>query len=239
MSLMRLDKMLSELGIGSRKEIRKLIVGGRVRIDETTVKNGEIKINPLNCTVFLDDEPLEYESFEYFMLNKPAGYVTARRDKVHKTVMELIAGKRKDLSPIGRLDIDTEGLLLISNDGQLAHDLLSPVRHVDKTYFVRVDRKLNQEDVESFRKGIILEDAYKTKTADLEILKAVSGESEANLKITEGKFHQVKRMFAMLDANVLYLKRIGFGGLWLDEKRLPRGESRKLTKEEIEILRKR
>ncbi|MDO4788718.1 MAG: pseudouridine synthase [Johnsonella sp.] len=239
MGSMRLDKLLGELSLGSRKELKKLIEGGRISVNGESILKSNLKVDPERDRICLDGKEISYLSHEYIMLNKPAGYVSARSDKEHRTVMELVSSRRKDLFPLGRLDLDTEGLLLISNDGRLAHDLLSPSKHVDKTYYVRVDKALGEEEVERMGEGISLNGEYTTKPAKLEILSSSARESEARITITEGKFHQVKRMFQALGIKVLYLKRIGFGGLWLDEEELAPGESRSLSLEEIDILRKR
>lgn len=239
MGSMRLDKLLGELSVGSRKEIRKLIEAGRVSVNGETVCKSGRKVDPEEDGIRLDGRKIVYRPYEYILLNKPAGYVSARSDHLHRTVMELVSSDRKDLFPLGRLDLDTEGLLLISNDGRLAHELLSPAKHVQKTYYARVDQALKEEDRRRMQEGILLDDGYRTKPAELEILSSSFEGSEARITIFEGKFHQVKRMFQALGAKVLYLKRTGFGGLCLDEDELAPGQSRRLTQEEINMLRKK
>jgi len=179
--------------------------------------------------------PIGYEAFEYYMLHKPAGVISATTDVKDKTVVDLISDKkRKDLFPVGRLDKDTEGLLLITNDGELAHRLLSPKKHVDKVYYARIDGIVTQEDVEAFRLGVSIGQGEVAKPAVLEILSA-DAISEIKVTIQEGKFHQVKRMFHTIGKEVLYLKRLSMGKLVLDDS-LPLGAYRKLTREELEEL---
>lgn len=211
MGTMRLDKFLVEMKKGSRSEVKKLIKSGRVTVDGQTVS---------------------YASFEYFMLNKPQGVVSATEDRRFQTVVDLIdTARRKDLFPAGRLDIDTEGLLLITNDGQLAHQLLSPKKHVDKVYFARVEGILPSDVKEQFAKGLTLDGDVKTLPARLELLKE-GPVSEVRLTIHEGKFHQVKRMFEAVGCRVIYLKRLSMGSLVLDETLAP-GEYRRLTDDEL------
>ena len=219
---LRLDKYLADMGIGTRTEVKKAITKGQVRVNEETVKRPETKIDTEKDHVFYQGQMVAYAEYEYYMLNKPAGVVSATEDKNDSTVLDLIDEKqRKDLFPVGRLDKDTEGLLLITNDGELAHQLLSPKKHVDKVYFARIDGKVTEEDVRRF--------------AHLEILKSEEI-SEIRLTIREGKFHQVKRMFHAVGKEVIYLKRLQMGSLVLDP-RLALGEYRKLTGQELEALR--
>ena len=206
-----------------------------MKIDGEVVKSPEIKVNPDVQTVSYLDQSVSYEKFEYYMLNKPAGVVSATTDEKDKTVIDLItAKKRKDLFPVGRLDKDTEGLLLITNDGELAHRLLAPKKHVDKVYYAKVKGKVTEEDVKAFKEGVSLGQGEMARPAALEIL--VSDEiSEIRLTIQEGKFHQVKRMFISVGKEVVYLKRLSMGSLVLDEK-LPLGAYRPLTNKELEQL---
>lgn len=232
---MRLDKFLGNHGFGTRKEVKLLVKRGAVKVNDVVVKKSDIKIVPENDTVTVYDEVVMYEPFVYVMLNKPAGYISSTKDYKDETVLELIEGfEHYDLHPVGRLDKDTEGLLILTNDGQFSHDVLSPRKHVNKTYFARVDGYVTDDTVELFKAGITLDDGYKAMPAELQIISA--GEiSEIELVIQEGKFHQVKRMFKAVDMTVIYLKRIKMGGLLLDESLTP-GAYRKLTLEEINFV---
>ena len=234
---MRLDKFLSQTGKFTRAEAKKVIKAKRVRLNGEVVKDGKIKINEDSDKIFLDGELLALNNTKiYYMLNKPAGVVSATEDKNDSTVLDLIDEKqRKDLFPVGRLDKDTEGLLLITNDGELAHQLLSPKKHVDKVYFARIDGKVTEEDVRRFAEGLEIGEEKPTLPAHLEILKREEI-SEIRLTIREGKFHQVKRMFHAVGKEVIYLKRLQMGSLVLDP-RLALGEYRELTGQELEALR--
>ena len=233
--MIRLDKYLADMSIGSRTEVKKLIRQGKVAVDGLIVKNPDVKIDIDTQSVTCNEIAVTYETYEYYMLNKPAGVISATSDSKEKTVLDLIDSKRrKDLFPVGRLDKDTEGLLLITNDGELAHRLLSPKKHVDKLYYARVEGIVDTEDIDAFAKGLdIGEDEY-TKPAKLVVLKS-DAISEIELTIQEGKFHQVKRMFEAVGKNVIYLKRLEMGTLKLDED-LGLGEYRPLTQKEIEKL---
>lgn len=236
--MIRLDKYLADMGCGTRQEVKKLIRSGQVSVDGAVVKKPETKVEQTLQEVCLNGEKVGYESFEYYMLNKPAGVISATEDRSCQTVVDLIKEKkRKDLFPVGRLDKDTEGLLLITNDGELAHRLLSPKKHVDKCYFARVSGKVTEDDVRSFENGVnigSLEQPEITMPGKLEII--TSDEiSQIRLTIQEGKFHQVKRMFQAVGKEVIYLKRLRMGTLVLDEN-LSIGEYRPLTKEELEKL---
>ncbi len=236
--MIRLDKYLADMGCGTRQEVKKLIRSGQVSVNGAVVKKPETKVEQTVQEVCLNGEKVGYESFEYYMLNKPAGVISATEDRRCQTVVDLIQEKkRKDLFPVGRLDKDTEGLLLITNDGELAHRLLSPKKHVDKCYFARVSGKVTEDDVRSFENGVNigrLEQPEITMPGKLEII--TSDEiSQIHLTIQEGKFHQVKRMFRAVGKEVIYLKRLRMGTLVLDEN-LNIGEYRPLTKEELEKL---
>lgn len=236
--MIRLDKYLADMGCGTRQEVKKLIRSGQVSVDGAVVKKPDTKVEQTVQEVCLNGEKVGYESFEYYMLNKPAGVISATEDRSCQTVVDLIKEKkRKDLFPVGRLDKDTEGLLLITNDGELAHRLLSPKKHVDKCYFARVSGKVTEDDVRSFENGVnigSLEQPEITMPGKLEII--TSDEiSQIHLTIQEGKFHQVKRMFQAVGKEVIYLKRLRMGTLVLD-KNLSIGEYRPLTKEELEKL---
>lgn len=234
---MRLDKYLAEMGAGTRSEVKKLVRAGRVTINGAVAEKPEQKVDPETDTVCLDGEALLYAAYEYYLFHKPAGCVSATEDKIHKTVMDYLTDTlRDDLFPVGRLDIDTEGLLLITNDGALAHELLSPAHHVKKTYYARVAGRVTEEDARLFQQGVDIGEEKLTKPAELVIL--TSGEeSEIELTITEGKFHQVKRMFQAVGKEVVYLKRLSMGPLTLPETLLP-GEYRAITQEELMLLQK-
>ena len=232
---LRLDKYLAEMNLGTRSEVKKLITKGQIQVNGTIVKKPEFKLDPISDRVQYQDREITYVTYEYYMLNKPSGVISATEDKRDTTVIDLIESRqRKDLFPVGRLDKDTEGLLLITNDGALTHRLLSPKKHVDKTYYAKICGKVTKEDIEIFEKGICIGDEKLTLPAKLVILKS-GAESEIELTIQEGRFHQVKRMFQAVGKEVVYLKRLSMGGLSLDPSLKP-GEYRKLTKEEMEQL---
>ena len=238
MGLIRLDKYLADMQIGTRSEVKKLIRAGKVQVGGHVCKNADEKFDPELTEVMVDHVLVGYAAYEYFMLNKPKGCVSATEDNRYPTVMDYISQhKRKDLFPVGRLDLDTEGLLLITNDGALAHELLSPAKHIPKTYEAKIDGIVTQADVELFAQGMDIGEKKLTKPAELVILKA-NVISHVQITIYEGKFHQIKRMFEAIDKPVLELKRISMGALALDEQLEP-GEYRPLTEEEIEYLRQR
>ena len=236
---MRLDKYLAEMGVGTRQEVKKQIRQGKAAVNGTVVKAADTKIDETSDEVTISGRNISYVSYEYYMLNKPAGVVSSTEDRRDTTVIDLIKEKkRKDLFPVGRLDKDTEGLLLITNDGDLAHRLLAPKKHVDKVYYAKIDGMVTEEDVKRFAEGIDIgaEEEEMTRPAKLDIMKSAE-ESEIRLTIHEGKFHQVKRMFLAVGKEVTYLKRERMGTLCLDENLKP-GEYRLLTEEEIENVRK-
>lgn len=236
---MRLDKYLAEMGVGTRQEVKKQIRQGKAAVNGTVVKAADTKIDETSDEVTICGRNISYVSYEYYMLNKPAGVVSATEDRRDTTVIDLIKEKkRKDLFPVGRLDKDTEGLLLITNDGDLAHRLLAPKKHVDKVYYAKIDGMVTEEDVKRFAEGIDIgaEEEEMTRPAKLDIMKSAE-KSEIRLTIHEGKFHQVKRMFLAVGKEVTYLKRERMGTLCLDENLKP-GEYRLLTEEEIENVRK-
>jgi 16S rRNA pseudouridine516 synthase len=233
---MRIDKMLANLGYGSRKEVKKLLKDGAITVNEKVVKDAKEQVNPNSDTVTLYGEVIEYKEFIYLMMNKPPDVISATEDSYEKTVIDLLQLEDAIFAPfpVGRLDKDTEGLLLLTNDGQLAHRLLSPKKHVPKTYFAVIDQEVTEDDVTTFSRGVTLDDGYVTKPGELKILK--SGiHSDIELTITEGKFHQVKRMFEAVGKRVIYLQRILMGPLPLDED-LELGEYRELTEEEVNLL---
>lgn len=235
MKTMRLDKFLSECGLCTRSESKVLLKKGAVTVNGEKILKGETKIDPENDEITFKGEKVGYSKFEYYMLHKPAGVVSATEDKNDKTVIDLVPKPHaKDIFPVGRLDKDTEGLLIITNDGETAHRLLSPKKHVDKTYFVQTNGKVTEEDKEKFKAGVDIGEKDLTLPADLEILK--SGDiSESLITIREGKFHQIKRMFKSVGKEVIYLKRLSMGNIKLDES-LEKGQCRKLTEEEIKKL---
>ena len=232
---MRLDKFLSEMGVGSRSEVKKWITKGQVQVNDEVIKKPEFKMDPKSDQILFQGNQVSYAEYEYYMLHKPAGVISATEDSKEMTVIDLISEKlRKDLFPVGRLDKDTEGLLLITNDGELAHRLLSPKKHVDKTYFAVIDGKVTEDDIQIFKQGVDIGDEKLTMPADLVILKS-DEISEIELTIREGRFHQVKRMFHAVGKEVTYLKRLRMGTLQLDDTLEP-GQYRALTKKEIEKL---
>lgn len=235
--MMRLDKFLCEMGVGTRSEVKAYLKKGQVTVNDEIIKKPEVKIEENQDAICFQGQPLVYEAVQYFLLNKPAGCVTATRDNLSETVMSFLPDNcRDDLFPVGRLDKDTEGLLLITNDGQLAHELLSPKKHVDKTYFAVIDGEVREEHKQLFLDGLDIGDEDLTMPAKLKILK--TGEvSEIELTIQEGRFHQVKRMFEAIGTKVTYLKRISMGPLALGD--LKPGEVRILTDSELEELRNR
>lgn len=233
---MRIDKLLANLGFGSRKEVKKLLKDGAVKVNDMVVKDAKQHVDPINENVTLNGERIEYKEFIYLMMNKPPGVLSATEDTREETVIDLLELEDQVYNPfpVGRLDKDTEGLLLITNDGQLSHRLLSPKKHVPKTYFAVIEGEVTEEDVKAFKNGVTLDDGYYTKPGDLVILK--SGlMSDIELTITEGKFHQVKRMFESVGKRVVYLKRMSMGPLKLDDT-LELGEYRELEDEEIQLL---
>lgn len=234
--MMRLDKFLTEMNRGSRSQIREAAKKGRIEVNGVPERKTERKIDPESDIVVFDGIRVTYRAFEYYMMNKPQGVVSATEDNLHRTVIDLLGeDKRNDLFPVGRLDIDTEGLLLLTNDGALAHRLLAPKKHVDKCYFARVSGKLPEDAAEQVAGGMTLRDGTEVKPGRLEILSVDAECPEILLTIREGKFHQVKRMSEALGCKVIYLKRLSMGNLRLDENLKP-GEYRRLTDRELEAL---
>jgi pseudouridine synthase len=231
-----LDKVLSNFGFGSRNEIKSAVKYGQVLVDGQIVKDSGMHVDPESNIIEINGERLNYRKYVYIMMNKPQGVISATTDRKQKTVFDILPEQYKcfDLFPAGRLDIDTEGLVLMTNDGQLSHEILSPKKHVPKQYYAKVLGRVNEEDAEAFRLGVVLDDGYKTLPAVLEILKS-QDISEIKLTIVEGKFHQVKRMFESVGKKVIYLKRISMGNLRLDES-LKLGECRELKESDIELL---
>ena len=237
MAQQRLDKIIASTGRYSRREVKTLVREGRVLVDGRIAASPEDKCDPLTACIRVNGEELFYREHTYVMLHKPAGVLSATEDGREKTVLDLLAPeyRRIGLFPVGRLDKDTEGLLLLTDDGALAHDLLAPKKHVDKVYFVRTDGTLDDADCAAFAAGLTLGDGLACLPARLQILSS-GAQSEALVTIHEGKFHQIKRMLASRGKPVVYLKRLAMGPLMLDET-LPKGEYRLLTAQEIAALR--
>ena len=239
---MRLDKLLAHTGFGTRKEVKKIIKDGYIEVNGEITKDVGLKVDPDVDDIRVGGERIYYEEFVYFMLNKPAGVISATEDYIHETVIDLLepADSVQDPHPVGRLDIDTEGLLILTNDGQLTHQLTSPKKQVDKEYYALIEGIVTNEDVATFNEGIVLiedDEEYTTMPATLEVVAVDEEENESEIYVTiqEGKFHQVKRMFHAVGKEVLYLKRVRMNGLKLDEN-LPLGEYRRLTEEEMDLL---
>ncbi|MDD7795750.1 pseudouridine synthase [Clostridium sp. 'White wine YQ'] len=234
----RLDKILSNLGYGSRKEIKAIIKKGLVKIDGEIAKDNSLQVDPEKSQIIINGEEIIYKKYIYLMMNKPAGVVSATFDKYDETVIDLLYPEDAIFEPfpVGRLDKDTVGLLLLTNDGELNHKLISPKYHVDKIYYAKINKVVNEKDIEAFEKGITLDDGYKCMSAKLQVLSSNDEGSEVYVTLQEGKYHQVKRMFESVDKKVVYLRRIEFGGLSLDET-LEEGEYRELSEEELEVLR--
>ena len=236
--MMRLDKYLCETGFGTRSQVKDLLKKGQVMVNGEVVKKPELKINETTDQILCQGEKASYQKNIYLMLHKPAGVVSATEDNREKTVLDLVSpeDRKNGLFPVGRLDKDTEGLLLLTDDGELAHRLLSPKKHVDKTYYAKIDGQVTEEHVKQFREGLDIGDEKKTLPAVLTIL--LSGPvSEIEVTIHEGRFHQIKRMFEAVGCKVTYLKRLSMGSLVLDET-LPPEEYRPLTEAELEGLTK-
>ncbi len=225
---MRLDKYLVECGIGSRKEVKKIIDGKLVSVNDKIISSPKENIDEEKDTVKCRDEIIKYKKFRYYILNKKSGYITAVDDPRDKTVMDLLPEWviKKDLAPVGRLDKDTEGLLLLTNDGQLNHRLLSPKSHVDKTYYAELEKNISEDDLEKLRNGVDI-GGYMTMPALAEKIE----DKKIHLTIKEGKFHQVKKMLEAVENKVVYLKRISFGNLKLNDMEL--GEVREVNLEDI------
>ena len=238
---MRLDKYLADMQIGSRKEVKGYIKKGWVQVNGITVKQDKFQVQPEADTVSYQGVEVRYQKYFYYMLNKPAGVISATTDKQQKTVIDLLQPTdfRPDLFPVGRLDKDTEGFVLLSNDGELAHELLSPKKHVAKEYFAKVSGVMTKEDVVAFAKGLTLDQGEVALPGKLQILKVdeVKETSEISLVISEGKFHQVKRMVQAVGKKVTYLRRDRIGAVCLDSE-LKLGDYRPLTKKEIIALSK-
>lgn len=236
---MRLDKMLSHSGFGTRKEVKSLLKKKAVTVNGKIQKDGKLQVNPDTDIVEVYEELVQYQEFVYFMLHKPQGVISATTDDFHETVIDLLQpqDQLQEPFPVGRLDIDTEGFLLLTNDGALAHNLLSPKKHVAKVYQAEIKGIVTEDDVIAFSNGVTLDDDYKCQPAELVIEETDAAAETSMIKVTihEGKFHQVKRMFESVGKEVVYLKRLSMGPLELDSE-LPLGQYRSLTESEIELL---
>lgn len=235
----RLDKILSDLGFGSRKEVKALVKSKEVTVDGNVATDSGMQVDPDKSEIFVSGEKVNYKKYIYLMMNKPDGVVSATFDNIDKTVVDLLTPEFKAFNPfpVGRLDKDTVGLLLLTNDGDLNHKLISPKWHVDKVYYAKINKPLVAEDIKAFFDGVTLDDGYVCMSAKLDIINSGENGSEALITIQEGKFHQVKRMFKSVDKEVVYLKRISFGGLNLDGG-LEEGAFRELSELEESILKK-
>lgn len=237
---LRIDKILSNLGYGSRAEIKRDCKHGVIEVNGKIISNPGTQVDPENDEILYSGERVEYREYIYIMMNKPDGYISATFDKRDPIVLDLIDDPSYlafEPFPVGRLDKDTEGLLVLTNDGKLSHRVLSPKKHVPKTYYAKVEGVVSDEDIKSFEEGVVLDDGYKTMPSQLKILRS-DELSEIELTIHEGKFHQVKRMFESVGKKVVYLKRLSMGKLKLDES-LGLGEYRELTDEEVKLIEKR
>ena len=235
--MMRLDKFLCETGFGTRSQVKDLLKKGQVTVNGAVAKKPEQKIDEHKDRVICQGKEASYEKYVYYMLHKPAGVVSATEDKLEKTVLDLLKpeDRRAGIFPVGRLDKDTEGFLLLTDDGDLAHRLLSPRKHVDKTYYAKIAGSVTEAHIERFREGLDIGDEKKTLPAMLEILASEPETSEIRITIHEGRFHQVKRMFEAVGCKVTYLKRLSMGAVALDETLAP-GDYRPLNEKERELL---
>lgn len=237
---MRIDKLLSNMGRGSRTEVKEALKNGWIKVNGVTVKSAKDKVDVEQDDIFYLGEKITYQKYTYLMLHKPDGVISATEDNRHKTVIDLLETPydKMGLFPVGRLDIDTEGLLLLTNDGDLSHQLLSPKKHVSKKYYAKVEGVVDDADVILFKERIMLEDGYLCLPSELTVKSVENGFSEIEIIIYEGKFHQVKRMFEAVGKKVVYLKRLEMGSLILDEQ-LPLGAYRTLTEAELEGLKQK
>lgn len=232
--MIRLDRFLSDMNVGSRSELKALAKKGCILVNHVVIKDTSHKIDEQD-EVFVNNKRITYQKYFYYMLNKPAGYVSATTDLKEKTVMELLGGKnRKDMFPVGRLDKDTEGFLLLTNDGELAHNLLSPRKHIDKTYYVELEHDLSDDDIANLTNGVDIGDKAKTLPCQIKVL----GDKQISITIQEGRYHQIKRMMIAVSNKVTYLKRTAMGSVLLDSN-LSLGDFRELSKKELEQLREK
>ncbi|MGM0507555.1 MAG: pseudouridine synthase [Fusobacteriota bacterium] len=226
---MRLDKFLTECGIGSRSECKKIIRKGKIKVNEKKIKKGKTKINPKKDKVEYKNKEMDYKKFRYYAMNKPAGYITATEDSRHKTVMEILPEwvVKKDLVPVGRLDKDTEGLLIFTNDGKFVHELIHPKKEKEKKYYIETKKEVSDLDIEKLKEGVIIGDGYRTKKAKVRKISS----KKIYITITEGKYHQIKEMLKAVDNKVLYLQRVRFGNLELSN--LKKGKVREISKKDL------
>ena len=236
---LRIDKILSNLGYGSRAELKVYCKKGMVKVNDKVISNPGTQVDTDVDKIEFNNEVVNYREFVYIMMNKPDGYLSATFDKRDPIVLDLIDSSYLAFEPfpVGRLDKDTEGLLVLTNDGQLAHRVLSPKKHVPKTYYAKIEGRVTEKDIKAFEAGVTLDDGYETMPAQLKIIEG-GEQSEIELTIHEGKFHQVKRMFESVGKKVVYLKRLSMGKLMLDEN-LGLGEYRELTDEEVKLIEER
>ena len=232
---MRLDRFLANSGVGTRKEVKEILKKRKIKVNDSIITDGSIHIDENKDAVKYEEKEISYKPFIYIMMNKPDGVISSTEDDEHRTVIDLLENKYRTYSvfPIGRLDIDTEGLLILTNDGILTHKLLAPNKHVDKKYYVELKNPVLKSDIEKLENGIELENGFVTKNAKVEVIE--NSEDKVYITITEGKYHRVKRMFKAVNNKVLYLKRVQMGNLKLDDK-LKVGKYRELTEKEINIL---
>jgi len=237
--LIRLDKFISNSSKYSRNEVKKIIKSGRVTVDEIKVKNADIKIDIDKNIIKIDNKQIIYRKYTYIMINKPKGVICATSDNNEKTIIDLLKDdyKNMNLFPVGRLDKDTVGLVIITNDGEFAHNSLSPKKHITKTYYAKIKGVVTEEDIIKFKNGITIDNGYKCKSSSIEIMKIEKENniSHINIEISEGKFHQIKRMFEAINKKVIYLKRIKFYDIILD-KNLKEGQYRELNEKEMSII---
>lgn len=235
----RLDKVLANSGYGTRKEVKKLIKDGNIKINDKIIKSSNIQVDIDKDEILIKDKKLVYKKYIYLLMNKPSGVISATEDNYDKTVIDILNEYHKSFkpAPVGRLDKDTVGLLLITNDGELNHRMLAPKWHVDKVYYAVIDSIVNDEDILAFKEGITLDDGYKCKPGKLEIINTDEEVMKSSVKVTihEGKFHQVKKMFLATGKKVMYLKRIAFGPLILTDD-IKEGDYRELKEDEIKLL---
>ena len=233
----RIDKILSNLGHGTRKEVKGLLKKGKIEVDGIIVSDSAMKVDPDKAIIMVSGKQIKYRKYIYLIMNKPAGVVSATVDNYDETVIDLIDEEYHAFKPfpIGRLDKDTVGLLLITNDGELNHKLIAPKNHIDKVYYAQINKFVDAGDVVTFANGVEIDGGYKCMPAILEVLKADDNGSDVMVTIQEGKFHQVKRMFESIDKKVVFLRRISFGPLKLDEN-LCEGQYRELSELEISLL---
>ncbi|APC38875.1 16S rRNA pseudouridine(516) synthase [Clostridium estertheticum] len=233
----RIDKILSNLGHGTRKEVKALLKKKKVEVDGVIATDSAMKVDPEKAVIKVSGDEINYRKYIYLVMNKPSGVVSATVDRNDETVIDLIDEQYRAFKPfpIGRLDKDTVGLLLITNDGELNHKLIAPKNHVDKVYYAEINKFIDASDINTFKKGVVIDDGYKCMPAELEVLTANENGSEVMVTIQEGKFHQVKRMFESVNKNVMFLRRVSFGPLKLDED-LVEGQCRELSEDEINLL---